>query len=1054
MGVKKGTINNPNGRPKVGEEMSVEEASAKRKAERLKAQENKKKREQLSKEKVAVRKSARKTAKRRTCAQTKPRKKDLIAAMDNNELRLGKKEADKKREYKKRYQDKKDGKEVMSAEEKNALFDAEVKKREVNVEHRRQTRAVRQASEVELELARRELARRKLLPFIQKFNKTYDAGWVHEHICSRLEKFVEAVERKESPRLMIFMPPRAGKNLVDKTPVFTYNRGLIQHGDLKMNDLVQHPSGVPTRVKAVSPKHECNYEVEITDGTKLQCHGNHEWTVYSRADKRWITVETNWFLQNTNRGTQRRLTSGEMGTRGGRYMYQLPLVEAPALMKEAYQPIAPYLLGVWLGDGGSDSPSICYDPRKREHLDKIEAQGTRNTNSWPHNDNVKYENVAYAYFGEGQIMSHIRSLNLYKNKHIPADYIQGSVEQRLELLAGLIDSDGCVDSKSRVMFSNANKALIDGYFELCQSLNLRPYRMTPVEPTLSSSGIQGKQVIYSVGFQPPPEPYCPAIPTVVKPIKRLVTPRRLAIKSVRVLDSEEVEYGHCIQVEAEDGLYLAGKSLTPTHNSEIASKNFPAWVLGKHPDWEIIASSYAVSLPIGFSRKVQEIIQDKAYKQLFPKTKLHPKASAAESWKTTYDGSYVAAGVGGGITGKGATIFIIDDPVKDAQEADSDTQRQTVWDWWGSTAKTRLAPGGGVLEIQTRWHDADLAGQMILQMKELTEEFEELIANTKHNIELATTKKEKAELESELEGFREELSEIDNWEIIVYPAIAVEDEYIDEEGILIHAPEEERIPELTKVRSTGEALHPSRYPIGRLRNMKRSMQPRHWSALYQQNPVPDEGIYFTKDMIRFTSSLPLITDMYLFAAWDLAVGEKQQNDFSVGVVLGLDYQGQIHVVDMIRIKANIHKVAEAVVAQYKKYPSILEIGIEKGQLELSLMPQLNKLLKKEKLYPTFNHELRPISDKWVRARPLQGRMQMGTVLFPHNQTWTESAIAELLRFPGGIHDDIVDALAWGVRMMGGRKEPPSPTHQNTKSWRDRLNKMGNGARISNTPMGA
>ena len=184
------------------------------------------------------------------------------------------------------------------------------------------------------------------------------------------------------------------------------------------------------------------------------------------------------------------------------------------------------------------------------------------------------------------------------------------------------------------------------------------------------------------------------------------------------------------------------------------------------------------------------------------------------------------------------------------------------------------------------------------------------------------------------------------------------------------------------------------------------------------------------------------------------MGEKQQNDYTVGTVLGLDYQGQIHVVDMIRMKANIHKVAEAVVAQYKKYPSILEIGIEKGQLELSLMPQLNKLLKKEKIYPTFNHELRPITDKWVRARPLQGRMQMGMLLFPHNQAWTENAVNELLRFPGGIHDDIVDSLAWGVRMIGGRKEPPSPTHKNTKSWKDRLNRMSNGARIGNTPMGA
>ena len=495
--------------------------------------------------------------------------------------------------------------------------------------------------------------------------------------------------------------------------------------------------------------------------------------------------------------------------------------------------------------------------------------------------------------------------------------------------------------------------------------------------------------------------------------------------------------------------------MPPRHGkSEIASKNLPAWVLGKHPEWEIIASSYAVSLPTGFSRSVQATIQDKAYQQLFPNTKLHPKAQAAEAWMTTMEGGYVAAGVGGGITGKGAHMFIIDDPVKDAQEADSDTQRQTVWDWWGSTAKTRLAPGGGALVIQTRWHDDDLAGRMIMQMQELIKEFDELIKDAKHNLKIETAEYKKKLIRKEIEGFEQELAEIDRWEIIVYPAVATKDEYIDEEGILVHDPEPEQIQFLTKVREEGEALHSSRYPIGRLRNMKRSMQPRHWSALYQQNPVPDEGIYFTKDMIKFTASLPAITDMYLFAAWDLAVGEKQHNDFSVGVVLGLDYQGQIHVVEMVRLKADIHVTAEAVLSMYKRYPSILEIGIEKGQLELSLMPQLNKLLRKEKLYPTFNHELRPISDKWVRARPLQGRMQMGMLLFPHNQPWTDNAVGELLRFPGGIHDDIVDALAWGVRMIGSRKEPPSPTARNSKSWKDKLTKYTNGVRISNTPMGA
>ena len=130
--------------------------------------------------------------------------------------------------------------------------------------------------------------------------------------------------------------------------------------------------------------------------------------------------------------------------------------------------------------------------------------------------------------------------------------------------------------------------------------------------------------------------------------------------------------------------------------SEIASKTFPAWHLGHHPDHEIIASSYAVSLPMGFSRKIKDIVATPSYRRVFSETKLNPNAQAAEAWLTTEGGGYVAAGVGSGITGKGAHIGVIDDPVKDAEEADSETQREKVWDWYSSTFYTRLAGGFGI----------------------------------------------------------------------------------------------------------------------------------------------------------------------------------------------------------------------------------------------------------------------------------------------------------------------------------------------------------------------
>jgi len=482
--------------------------------------------------------------------------------------------------------------------------------------------------------------------------------------------------------------------------------------------------------------------------------------------------------------------------------------------------------------------------------------------------------------------------------------------------------------------------------------------------------------------------------------------------------------------------------MPPRHGkSEIASKNFPAWMLGQHPDWEIIAASYAVSLPVGFSRKVQSIIQDDYYSKLFPKSKLHPKSQSAESWLTTAEGGYVAAGVGGGITGKGAHVFIIDDPVKDAEEADSDTQRGKVWDWWGSTAKTRLSPGGGVLVIQTRWHDDDLSGRLLLQMKELKKEFQELMEYaelTMSESEPGTPEYEAAA--TELLSYTEELGDIDDWEVVSYPAMATEDEYITEDGAIIH--EDDGGSATRQVRQKGQALHDSRYPIGRLRNMKRSMQPRHWSALYQQNPVPDEGIYFTKDMLRFTSSVPPQAEMHLFQAWDLAIGEKQQNDFTVGACGGLDWQGNLHILEILRFKqSDTQFIAEAVLDFQKKYTNVMQVGIEKGALEIALWPTLKKEMKRRKQFPTFNHDLRPITDKWVRARPLQGRMQQGMVQFPSGQTWTEPAVQELLRFPGGLHDDIVDALAWLMRMVSGRKEPQKPGHKKNEGIKKKLNKI-------------
>jgi len=156
-------------------------------------------------------------------------------------------------------------------------------------------------------------------------------------------------------------------------------------------------------------------------------------------------------------------------------------------------------------------------------------------------------------------------------------------------------------------------------------------------------------------------------------------------------------------------------NMPPRHGkSELASRRFPAWFLGRHPTKSIIAASYNSDLASDFGRQVRNIVSSGEYTPLF-QTALAEDSRAANRWNTSQGGSYVAAGVGTAITGRGADVFLIDDPIKDRQEADSETQRQTVWDWYTSTAYTRLAPGGRIIVIQTRWHEDDLSGKLLAE---------------------------------------------------------------------------------------------------------------------------------------------------------------------------------------------------------------------------------------------------------------------------------------------------------------------------------------------------
>jgi predicted phage terminase large subunit-like protein len=473
---------------------------------------------------------------------------------------------------------------------------------------------------------------------------------------------------------------------------------------------------------------------------------------------------------------------------------------------------------------------------------------------------------------------------------------------------------------------------------------------------------------------------------------RLLAQRHLAAFTVRMHKGYHAGWAHldiCRRLDKFSQDVVEGKSprlmlqMPPRFGkSLLASILFPAQHLGNHPHHEIIATSYSGALAMVFSRKVRGLLRDPQYHALFPKTELDPDNQNAEGWMTTKGGGYVPAGVGGAITGKGAHILIVDDPIKNAEDASSTLVKDSIWEWYTSTAYTRLAPGGGVLIIQTRWAEDDLSGR--------------------------------------LEALSEN-GEGDTFEIVRYPAIAEEDEVF---------------------RRQGDALHPERYDLDALRKIEKAVGPSVWQALYQQNPIPDTGSYFTKDMFRwYTGAAP--GRLAVYCAWDLAIGKGDRNDFTAGVVIGLDEDDNMWVLDVRHGRWDSFEIVEQMLdVQRTWHPEIH--GIEKSQVSMAIGPYLEQRMYEEKAYEMVVRDLPPgRRDKELRARAIQGRMRQGRVQFPKDKPWTDKLYSELLKFPAGAHDDLVDALAWVGLMLQEMSTPIEPKEPEypADSWKAKMEKF-------------
>ena len=267
----------------------------------------------------------------------------------------------------------------------------------------------------------------------------------------------------------------------------------------------------------------------------------------------------------------------------------------------------------------------------------------------------------------------------------------------------------------------------------------------------------------------------------------------------------------------------------PRHGkSLIASGIFPAWYLGRHPERHVIFATYGQELSDDFGRRVRNFILDPVHEAVFPRCRLSEDSTAAHRFNTTQGGAYYAVGRGGPITGRGAHLLLLDDPIKDHEEANSETIRKALHEWFASVAYTRLMPGAAIVLIQTRWHEDDLAGWLL----------------------------------------REHQAE--NWEVLSLPAIAEHDEAFRKEG---------------------EALWPERFPLAELERIRSAIGGKAWTSLYQQRPAAAEGAVFRRDWWQSYRPPLTISLSRTVQSWDTAFKKGAENDFSVCTTWGAAENG-------------------------------------------------------------------------------------------------------------------------------------------------------------------
>ena len=373
----------------------------------------------------------------------------------------------------------------------------------------------------------------------------------------------------------------------------------------------------------------------------------------------------------------------------------------------------------------------------------------------------------------------------------------------------------------------------------------------------------------------------------------------------------------------------------PQHGkSTAASKRLPAYMLGIDPHADVISASATAQLAEEFGREVRNCISSQEYRNLFP-TKLAEDSQAKGRWNTEQGGGYYAVGVGGALMGRGGNLGLIDDPFATWEDAQSELQREKVWDWYTGTFYNRIRPGGPIIVIQHRMHEDDLVGRLLQQ----------------------------------------QAAGGDRWEVVELPA------------------------------NLDDPPWPERYDRQALERIKAISGPRKWSALYMQNPTPDEGTFFKREWFEFVD--PKLVRGYKYTTGDFAVTDGSGDFTELGTH---SYSGDTLTlaVDGWRGQTAADEWFERLIDQFARHNPMCFFG-ETGPIRRSIEPFLTRRMRERKKFCRLEWLTRG-HDKATMARPLQAMAAGGRVKIADTE-YGHHLLTQLLQFPAGKLDDAVDMAA-------------------------------------------